>query len=202
MVSKLGFALEVGGSESRAKAAPARPSVASQRFPNVEVITHEGKKVRFYDDLIKDKIVLINFFYAQCEKFCPVQTANLVKVQEILGDRVGKDIFMYSLTLKPAEDTPEKLQHYVHMNGIGPGWQLLTGTRENMEELRVKLGFRDSDPEIDKDTSNHIGLVVYGNDALNRWSGCPATSDPHEIAREVSWLDEKIPSNGQTAPRT
>ena len=88
------------------------------------------------------------------------------------------------------------------MNGIGPGWQLLTGTPSNMEELRIKLGFKDSDPEIDKDTSNHIGLVVFGNDALNRWSGCPATSDPHEIAREISWLDEKIPTNGQTLPRT
>jgi protein SCO1/2 len=68
--------------------------------------THEGKKVKFYDDLIKDKIVIINFMYVKCEGTCPGTTANLVKVQKLLGDRVGKDIFMYSITLKPEEDTP------------------------------------------------------------------------------------------------
>jgi protein SCO1/2 len=172
---------------------PATGSSASRRFPNVEVINHEGAKFRFYDDLIKDKIVLINFFYAKCEKFCPPQTANLRQVQKLLGDRVGRDIFMYSLTLKPQQDTPEMLRHYAHMHQVGPGWQLLTGTPEDMEQLRVKLGFRDSDPELDKDTGNHIGLVLFGNDRLNRWTGCPALSNPHEIVREVGWLDEVIP---------
>src|SRR5438128_1204818 len=73
----------------------------SRYFPNVPLWTQDNKKVRFYDDLIGGKIVVINFFYARCEKLCPKQTANLVKVQKLLGDRVGRDIFMYSITLDP-----------------------------------------------------------------------------------------------------
>lgn len=202
LTSAFGFAAESHPTPDQTLAKPRKwqpviGSVASRRFPNVEVISHEGKKFRFYDDLIKDKIVLISFFYAKCEKFCPPQTANLVKVQKLLGDRVGRDIFMYSLTLKPQVDTPEMLHHYAHMNNIQPGWQLLTGTAEDMELLRVRLGFKDSDPEVDKEAGNHIGMLLFGNDGLDRWSGCPALSNPEEIMREVTYLDRVIPSNGQ-----
>src|SRR5882724_7870803 len=96
-----GFTAPTPGSEKTS-----RELTQARYFPNVELTTHEGKKVRFYDDLIKDKIVVINFMYAQCEGICPGITANLVKVQKILEDRVGRDIFMYSITLKPEEDSP------------------------------------------------------------------------------------------------
>ena len=69
------------------------------RFPNVVLTTHEGKKVKFYDDLVKNKIVLINFFYAQCEKQCPTNTANLRRVQRKLGEKMGREIFFLSITL-------------------------------------------------------------------------------------------------------
>ena len=66
-------------------------------FPNVPLITHEGKVVRFYDDLIKNKIVMINFMYASCMDICPGMTANLKQVHKEFGDRMGRDIFMYSI---------------------------------------------------------------------------------------------------------
>src|SRR4026209_1555209 len=84
----------------------AREKLQKRYFPNFELTTHEGKKVHFYDDLIKDKIVVINFMYANCQGVCMPVTMNLKKVQNLLGDRVGRDIFMYSITLKPEEDTP------------------------------------------------------------------------------------------------
>ena len=80
-----------------------REKLQARHFPNFELTTHEGKKVRFYDDLIKDKIVIINFMYANCEGKCPPITRNLKRVQNLLGKRVGRDIFMYSITLKPEE---------------------------------------------------------------------------------------------------
>src|SRR6478672_10173788 len=89
-----------------------RERFAERSFPNVTLTTHEGKKVKFYDDLLKDKIVIINFMYVKCEGTCPGTTANLVKVQKLLGNRVGKDIFMYSITLKPEEDTAQDLAAY------------------------------------------------------------------------------------------
>jgi protein SCO1/2 len=166
-----------------------RDRIAQRHFPNVQLITHEGKKVRFYDDLIKDKIVVINMMYVKCEGICPGITTNLVKVQRLLGDRVGKDIFMYSLTLKPQEDTPKALAEYARMHKVGPGWQYLTGTPADLELLRRKLGFTDPDPQRDADRSNHIGNVRYGNEPLQLWAATPAMSSPKMIVESLSWLE-------------
>src|SRR5262249_9587502 len=112
-----------------------RERIRRRYFPNVALRTHEGKAVRFYDDLIKGKIVTLNVMYASCEGVCPGVTANLVKVQRLLGDRVGRDLFMYSITLKPDKDTPDVLRDYVRMHNIGRGWTYLTGTRDDIELL-------------------------------------------------------------------
>ena len=158
-------------------------------FPDVVLWTQENKTVRFYDDLIKGKIVLINFMYATCKGLCPRQTANLVQVQKALGDRIGRDIFMYSLTLKPEQDTPEVLRDYARGHGVKPGWLFLTGKPDDIETLRRKLGFAYSNPARDKDKTKHIGVVLYGNEALDRWAACPAGTDASEIARYVLWMD-------------
>lgn len=157
-------------------------------FPNVILRTQENKPVRFYEDLIKGKVVLINFMYTNCEGLCPRQTANLAAAQRALGDRVGRDIFMYSITLKPEEDTPKVLQEYAKSNRVKPGWLFLTGKSEDVEKLRRKLGFVDPDPILDRDKSQHIGVVLYGNEALDRWAACPALTHPEEIAKYVLWM--------------
>jgi protein SCO1/2 len=155
------------------------------------VTTHEGKKVKFYDDLIKDKIVIINFMYANCEGKCPPITRNLKRVQNLLGKRVGRDIFMYSITLKPEEDTPEKLKHYMQMHKLKPGWTFLTGQPKEIDTLRRKLGFKDGKPELDKDLTNHIGMIRYGNEAREWWAMCPGKANPPWIVESVLWMDPK-----------
>jgi protein SCO1/2 len=181
----------------------------ASRFPNVTLRTHEGKTVRFYDDLIKGKIVLINFMYVNCDGICPGQTANLVQVQRTLGDRLGRDVFIYSITLDPKRDDPEALTQYARAYRTRPGWSFLTGDPEDIELLRRRLGFVDPDPERDKDRSNHIGVVLIGNEALSRWSACPALSDPSVLLDLVGWMKgpEKTPvanldkKGGSTPPR-
>jgi protein SCO1/2 len=165
--------------------------VTRQRyFPNVELTTHEGKSVRFYDDLIKDKIVVINFMYADCEGICPTITTNLVKAQKILGSRVGRDIFMYSLTLSPEKDTPAALRHYAKMHGVKPGWLFLTGKPAEIEGLRRSLGFSTGNLKLDKDKSNHIGMVKYGNERREWWGMVPGKAKPSWIAESILWMDE------------
>jgi protein SCO1/2 len=166
-----------------------RERLAERSFPNVTLTTHEGKKVKFYDDLIKDKIVLINFMYVKCEGICPGTTANLVKVQKLLGDRVGKDIFMYSITLKPEEDTPRDLAAYAKAYKVGPGWKFLTGAPQDVELLRQKLGFIDRDPARDANKSNHIGMLRWGNEPETLWSACPALLAPAKIVKELRLVD-------------
>src|SRR5215813_6033945 len=104
-----------------------REQIRRRYFPNVELTTHFGKRVRLYEDLVKDKIVTFNFFYATCEGICVPITANLVRAQALLGDRVGRDIFMYSISLKPVQDTPDVLREYAARFKTKPGWTFLTG---------------------------------------------------------------------------
>ena len=114
---------------------------------------------------------------------------NLVKVQKALGDRVGRDIFVYSFTLKPKRDTPAVLKAYAEMHGVKPGWSFVTGSPRDMELLRVKLGFVDPDPKIDKDKSQHIGNVRYGNEALQLWAACPGLANPQWIVESIGYVD-------------
>jgi protein SCO1/2 len=162
-----------------------REAIRNRHLPNVPLLTHEGKKVLFYDDLMKDKIVLINMMYAKCEGICMPITMNLVRVQKLLGERVGRDIFMYSITLKPQQDSPKALAHYAHMHKVKPGWLFLTGDPSNVELLRRKLGFVDPDPARDRDITNHIGNLRYGNEPLMLWAACPARINPASIIEAI-----------------
>ena len=158
------------------------------RFLNVALITHEGREVRFYDDLLKGKTVLLNFFYTICtaEAICPLATANLVAFQEILGPRVGRDVFMYSITLDPLNDTPQVLKSYASAFGVKPGWEFLTGGKEEIERLRRNLGYVNLDPVKDKDPSQHSGMLRYGIEPMERWAGCPILSRPEVIAGSLA----------------
>ena len=142
----------------------ARQRLQQLHLPNLPLISHEGKRVLFYDDLVKGKVVSLNFFFANCDEVCPLVTANLAKVQKLLGDQVGRDIHMYSFTLKPEEDNVEVIRNYRAKFGAGPGWTFFTAKPTDMEKLRVAIGFTYPNPVIDKDTTQHIGNVRYGNE--------------------------------------
>ena len=169
--------------------AEARERVRQRYFPDVTLLTQDGKRVRFYDDLIKDKIVTINFFFSHCVDVCPLVTANLVKVQKLLGDRVGREIFMNSITLKPEEDTPGVLKKFMETFNAKPeGWTFLTGKPGDIELLRRSLGFTNPDPRLDKDSNEHIGNVRYGNEPLMLWGACPGMAHVSFIAESISWM--------------
>jgi protein SCO1 len=176
-------------SKPKFKQISSRERIRQRYFPNLVLTDQSGRKLKFYDDLIKDKIVIFNMFYAKCDGICSPITRNLVRLQNILGNRVGKDIFMYSFTLKPKEDNVMALKHYAHMHKVKPGWLFLTGAPDDMELLRRKLGYVDPDPEVDKDISNHIGVLKYGNEPLQRWGGCPGMQAPDAITEAISWVD-------------
>ena len=187
-----GTALAKSAKRGGAAARPGHMGGAERRrarFPNVPLIDHEGKVVRFYDDLVKDKTVLINFMYTRCNDGCPMNTANLKKVQKELGDRVGRDIFMYSLSLEPEHDTPEKLATYAEHFKVAPGWRFLTGTQAHLEQLRQALGFVNPDPVLDKDRNQHIGGVRMGIEPLERWMLAPALANAKYLARYVEWME-------------
>ena len=166
----------------------ARERIQRLHLPNVPLLTHEGKRVHFYDDLVKDKIVTMNFFFSKCDEICPTVMANLAKVQKLLGNDVGRKLFMYSFTLKPEEDTVEAIRHYREMYRARPGWTFLTGKPEDIEKLRKGIGFSYPDPAIDKDKTQHIGNVRYGNEPLMLWAACPGMAHAEFVAESISWM--------------
>ena len=192
-----GAVVAQGGTQEKTPAVntSARERIRKRHFPNVLLTAHTGKQVRFYDDLIKDKIVVINFMYVKCDRVCPGITTNLARLQNLLGARLGRDIFMYSFTLKPEEDSPEVLRRYASAYRVKKGWTFLTGTPDDMELLRRSLGFTDPDPRLDADKSNHIGNIRYGNEALQLWGSCPGLSRASWMAESISWVD--WPKNGK-----
>lgn len=158
----------------------------SSYFPNFIVTTHEGKRLKFYDDLIKNKFVVINMMYAQCsEGICPITTMNMRRVQMALGERVGRDIHMYSITLLPFFDTPDVLNKYAKDHGVGPGWQFITGAEADIEIIRRKLGFYDLDPKVDADITQHAGVVRIGHDTYDRWLMAPALGNVQPILQVI-----------------
>lgn len=157
-------------------------------FPNVVLTTHEGEKVRFFDDLIRDKVVLINFIYTSCPDTCPMETARLLEVARILGDRLGEDVFFYSMTVDPENDTPQVLGDFAANWGIPEGWKFITGDPDDLVLVRKKLGVDIDDVESLTLNQHPINLVM-GNQATGRWMKRSPFENSYVIADQVGrWL--------------
>jgi protein SCO1/2 len=168
---------------------------ASSHFPNVELITQDSKKVHFYDDLIKGKIVAIDLIYTSCQYACPLETARLAQIQKKLGDRVGQDIFFYSITIDPEHDTPEVLKAYAEKFHAGPGWLFLTGKKEDIMFLGKRLGlYTDADAVGNPD--GHVAHLLIGNETTGQWMRGSALDSPSFQARMIGeFLDNFKHSN-------
>jgi len=155
-------------------------------FPNVELNTQHGKKVRFYDDLIKGKVVAIELIYTTCKYNCPLETARLVQLQKALGDRMGKDVFFYSITIEPEHDTPEVLKAYADKYHVGPGWLFLTGKPADIKLIAGRLGL-DSLPN-GNDPDGHTPSLLIGNEATGIWMKNSALDNTKFIAWKIEQM--------------
>jgi protein SCO1 len=194
LLARLGgsaLGLIVGPSTARTDPQVVSGHTFQTTFPNVTLTGHDGRSYRFYDDLIRGKVVGLNMMYAACSRTCAVATANLLQVQNLLGARVGRDIFMYSITLLPEQDTRAALNEYAKAHHVKPGWLFLTGTTANIETVRKKLGFYFLDPAADADRAQHTGIVRIGNERVNRWSMSPSLADPRRIAEALLSIEGK-----------
>jgi len=166
-------------------AAPKTPWNA-QYFPGVELTTHNGVRVSF-PDLIKGRTVAIELFYTSCQYACPLETARLAQVQQLLGDRMGRDVFFFSITIDPAHDTPPVLKAYAEKYHAGPGWTFLTGKAADIELLSKKLGLYSAPDPENKD--GHMPTLLIGNEATGQWMRASALDNPKMTATMISgWV--------------
>jgi protein SCO1/2 len=157
-------------------------------FPNVTLTTQDGATVRFYDDLIKGKIVAINLIYTTCKYACPLETARLAQVQTLLGDRMGRDVFFYSITIDPEHDTPAVLKDYAEKFHAGPGWLFLTGSQSDIDLIGKKLGL--STPPDPSNADGHTPHLLVGNEVTGQWMRNSSVDNPKFIARTIGdWLN-------------
>lgn len=153
-------------------------------FPNIPLVTQDGKTVRFYDDLIKGKVVAINFIFTSCTDSCPLETARLKEVEQLLGDRIGQDVFLYSISIDPDVDTPPVLKQYAAKFGADrPGWLFLSGRKDDINLLRERLGLYL--PAIEGSSKDHNLSLIVGNQATGRWQKASPFENPYVLANQL-----------------
>ena len=163
------------GVTSNRSAAVAEPSPAEKYFTNVELVNQHGERRRLYADLLQGKVVVINSFFATCKGSCPVMLSSFSKIQEHFADRVGKDLFLISITVDPLTDTPQALAVLAGQWKAKPGWQFLTGDKASVDAALHKLGQRVDNKE------NHSNVFIIGKEATGLWKKARGLSNPEEI---------------------
>ena len=165
------------------------PRPKALTLPDVTLWTQTNRPVRLYPDLLKGKVFMINMFYMNCQDgYCPLAEATLARVQHLLGPRLGRDVFIYSISLDSGRRMPARLKQYAQEFHAHPGWLFLRGEPADIRRLRYSLGFWDPDPRQDARPENHTGVAVFANEPLNKWTACPVLSNPHEIVRVLNYV--------------
>jgi protein SCO1 len=165
----------------------------SDRIPNVVLTTHEGKPIRFYDDVVKGNRIGVNFMYTVCKGICPGMTTNILKVREQMAEKGFTDFTFVSISLEPEVDNPEQLRNYMKAYEIEnkpglPKWIFLTGKIEDVDAIRRALGAYDLDEEVDADITQHGGMITYGNDRTGWWNAVAALMEPKLITPAIMRL--------------
>lgn len=159
--------------------ATAPDSAGHKYFTDVELINQDGKKLRFYSDLLQGKVVIINSFFATCQGSCLPLNQNLEKVQQALGDRLGKDVFILSISVDPTVDTPTNLNAYAKKLHARPGWHFLTGTKENVDFALKKIG------QFVPDKQDHLNIFIIGNERTGLWKKAFGLAKSEELVKVV-----------------
>lgn len=201
LIATLALALAAGAATDPPPATPAAPqdappmtdeAIAREYFSDLPLLTHDGREVRFFSDLLQDHVVLISSFYTHCKGVSPRQNQVLLRLQEMLGESLGREVFIISITVDPERDTVETLKEYVKEIDPHPGWIFLTGKSENIDWVNHRLG------QYLEDLEDHKGIYLAGNVGTTLWMKVPAHGQPIDLYRAIQRLleDQGEPADG------
>lgn len=197
------FFTSFGATTVRAQEVPAPPQPAAPRAPHATenqaqkyftdtvLLNQNGERVRFYTDLMKDKTVVIDTFFATCQASCLPMNRNLAQIQEGLGDRLGKDVNILSISVDPGVDTPALLKAYAQKLNAKPGWYFLTGDKESVDVILKKLG------QFVDDKNSHTNIFLIGNDRTGLWKKAFGLAKSDELLKIV---ESVVNDTGPTKP--
>jgi protein SCO1/2 len=165
--------------KSDASQSDAAGVAARNYFGDTVLVDQNGTGRKFYTDLLRGKIVIINSFFTTCPDVCPMMLHKLEEIQSALGDRVGKDIFIVSISVDPAVDTPARIREFVKPFHPRAGWSFLTGDRENVEQVLRKLGMSVEDKQ------DHSTLLLVGNEPTGYWKKLLSLASANDLVRSI-----------------
>lgn len=175
---------------TRQSTASAEQSPAHKYFTDVVLVNQNGEKMRLYSDLLQGKAVIINSFFGTCQGVCPPMNQRLEKVQEALGDRMGKEVRIISISVDPMIDTPASLKEYAQKFHAKPGWYFLTGDKQNVDYALHKLGLLVADKQ------DHLNTIIIGNERTGLWKKAFGLAAADELVKVVqSVLNDQLPGN-------
>ncbi|MET0648404.1 MAG: SCO family protein [Pyrinomonadaceae bacterium] len=170
-------ATETQGAAPEGGAAPTNNGMS---IPDVELLDQDGRKVHFYSDLVRGKVVVVNFIFTTCTTVCPPLGATFARVQRELGERAGRDVHLISISVDPVTDTPERLKAWGAKFKAGPGWTFVTGSKPQVDELLRSLGAATARRE------DHSPSVLVGNDAAQQWTRSYGLAAPAKLIQLIN----------------
>jgi protein SCO1/2 len=176
---------------ANAHAQEAQPSAAEKYFTDTVLINQNGEKMRLYSDLLKGKTVIIDSFFATCQGSCLPMSRNLAKLQDALGDRLGKDAVIISISVDPTVDTPPALKAYAKKLNARPGWYFMTGDKQNVDFALKKLG------QFVDDKQDHLNIFIIGNERTGLWKKAFGLAPPEELVKLVDSVLNDQPQKTQ-----
>jgi len=162
---------------------------AESYFTNVELVNQHGEPMRLYRDLLQGKVVVIDTLFTECTGICPVMGKTLQRIQEHVGDRLGEDVHLISISVDPENDTPEKLEAYAEKFEARPGWYFLTGAKENVDFALKKLGGYVEDREA------HNAIFIIGNEPTGLWKKAMGLAPAKDV---LPIVDSVLQDSGTT----
>lgn len=169
----------------------AQPSAAQTYFTDVLLVNQNGEKMRFYSDLLRGKVVIINSFFGTCTGVCLPLNRNLEKVQASLGDRLGKDVHIISISVDPAIDTPANLKEYAKKLHARPGWFFLTGNKQDVDFALKKIGHFVEQKE------SHLNIFIVGNERTGLWKKAFGLAPSDQLLKVVESVMNDQPAGSQ-----
>ena len=163
---------------------------AEKYFTNVELTNQDGQKMRLYSDIIKGRVVVINTFFSTCQSACLPLVRNMRQLQDMLGDKVGKEVYFVSISVDPTMDTPERLKEFAKKIGSKPGWFFLSGEKANVDAALKKLG------QYVEDKQAHTNIFIIGNEATGLWKKAFGLAKPDELFKVVESVVNDKASGG------
>ena len=159
---------------------------ARNYFTNLEVIDQNGQRLNFYDDVLKDKVVAINFIFTNCQGACPLMTKNLTFVRDMMGGEVGKSVHFVSISIDPLRDTPAAMKAFAQTHDADhAGWTWVTGDPDKLAAIVKKLGSYTDDPEA------HTTQMLAANIRTAHWTKIAPNVPPKGVVERLKMLIEE-----------